>query len=126
MITRFGKELRKIRIDHGEILKDMAEKLQVTPSFLSSVEVGKKNVPVGWVDKIASMYNLTAKERDFLEELSEEAVTGLKMDLRNSTQPQRQAALVFARDFGTLTDDEANRIIKLLSKKNYKEGSDAT
>lgn len=72
------------------------------------------------------MYSLTARERDFLEELSEEAVTGLKMDLRNSTQPQRQAALVFARDFGTLTDDEANRIIKLLSKKNYKEGSDAT
>ena len=48
------------------------------------------------------------------------------MDLRNSTQSQREAALVFARDFGTLTDDEANRIIKLLSKKNYKEGSDAT
>ena len=47
MITRFGKELRKIRIDHGEILKDMAEKLQVTPSFLSSVEVGKKKCSDG-------------------------------------------------------------------------------
>lgn len=42
MITPIGKFLRKLRIDTGEILKDMAEKLHVSPSFLSAVENGKK------------------------------------------------------------------------------------
>lgn len=39
MVTAFGKFLRILR----EILKDMAEKLNVTSSFLSAVENGKKN-----------------------------------------------------------------------------------
>ncbi|WP_297202235.1 helix-turn-helix domain-containing protein [uncultured Flavonifractor sp.] len=124
MITRFGKELRKIRIEHGEILKDMAEKLCVTPSFLSSVEVGKKNVPGTWVEQISCMYDLGAAEKQHLKKLAEEAVTGIKMDLRNSTQPQRDAALVFARDFGSLTDEDASRIIEFLNNKKIKEASD--
>lgn len=123
MITRFGKELRKIRLEHGEILKDMAEKLQVTPSFLSSVEVGKKNVPAGWVETISSAYGLSEQSSEHLEALAKESVIGLKMDLRNSTQSQREAALVFARDFGSLTDAEAERIINLLNRKKQKGGS---
>ena len=35
MITAFGKFLRILRMDNGEILKTMAEKLEVTSSFLS-------------------------------------------------------------------------------------------
>ena len=42
MITAFGKFLRILRMDNGEILKTMAEKLEVTSSFLSAVENGKK------------------------------------------------------------------------------------
>ena len=33
MVTEFGKVLRKIRIDHGEILKQMADRLNVSSSF---------------------------------------------------------------------------------------------
>ena len=42
MITSLGRFLRKLRIDQGEILKDMADKLGVSVSFLSAVENGKK------------------------------------------------------------------------------------
>ena len=42
MLTSLGKFLRKIRIDNDEYLKDMADKLGVTVSFLSAVENGKK------------------------------------------------------------------------------------
>ena len=43
MITPFGKYLRKLRIDHDEKLKDMAAKLGVTGSYLSAVEIGKRD-----------------------------------------------------------------------------------
>lgn len=39
MLTKFGKELRKIRIENDEILKDMADKLNVTAAYLSAVEM---------------------------------------------------------------------------------------
>jgi transcriptional regulator with XRE-family HTH domain len=45
MLTEFGQYLRKIRIDCGDLLKDMADKLGVTSSYLSAVETGKRNVP---------------------------------------------------------------------------------
>ena len=45
MLTKFGKELRKIRIENDEILKDMADKLNVTAAYLSAVENGNRKVP---------------------------------------------------------------------------------
>ena len=42
MITPFGKSLRNIRMDRGMLLKDMAQDLDVTSSYLSAVEVGKQ------------------------------------------------------------------------------------
>ena len=45
MITEYGKFLRKLRIDQGQILKTMAEKLGVSSAFLSAVENGKKKIP---------------------------------------------------------------------------------
>ncbi len=43
MITNFGKFCRRLRIDNGELLYDMAKKLGVSSAFMSSVENGKKN-----------------------------------------------------------------------------------
>ncbi len=45
MLTEFGKAIRKIRLDKGEILKDMAKRLGISSAFLSAVENGRKNVP---------------------------------------------------------------------------------
>ena len=42
MLTALGRFLRKIRIDRNELLKDMADKLEVSASFLSAVENGKR------------------------------------------------------------------------------------
>uniref|UniRef100_UPI001ABAA4C7 helix-turn-helix domain-containing protein n=1 Tax=Bartonella taylorii TaxID=33046 RepID=UPI001ABAA4C7 len=58
MVTSFGKNLRKLRVDHSERLLDMAKKLDISVGFLSSVEIGKKSVPVGLEEKIIELYGL--------------------------------------------------------------------
>lgn len=65
MLTDFGRILRKIRIDCDEILKDMTEKLNVSAAYLSAVEMGKRNIPEHWVNKIAEFYNLSKDEKRF-------------------------------------------------------------
>ena len=50
MLTGFGKELRKLRIMAGELIRDMADKLEVTASYLSAVETGKRQVPNARID----------------------------------------------------------------------------
>ena len=50
------KYLRSIRIENGELLKDMADKLNMTASELSAIEHGKKEAPKGFMNKIESLY----------------------------------------------------------------------
>lgn len=114
MITEFGKLLRNIRMDRGEYLKDMAGKLGVTSSYLSSVENGNRSVPVKWIGQITEMYGLSKEESERLSNLAVDAGTSVRIDVRNSTSLQRQAALAFARNFQLISDEVANEIINLL------------
>lgn len=116
LITMFGRMLRKVRIDHGEVLKDMADRLNVSPSFISAVEAGKKKVPNGWVDEISDKYDLTVTEREQLSEAANASVPTVKINLFGSNERQREAALVFARDFDSLSDETASQIINLLKR----------
>ncbi len=59
MVTSFGKILRKLRVDHSERLLDMAKKLDISVGFLSSVEIGKKSVPIGLEERIIELYSLS-------------------------------------------------------------------
>ena len=58
-LTEYGKFIRKIRKDRGDTLLGMSKKMDITISFLSALEVGKKQVPIEYADKISQIYNLT-------------------------------------------------------------------
>lgn len=63
MKTNFGKFLAKLRVDHDERLSDMAKKLKVAASFLSTVENGKKMFPARFIAEICTLYNLDDKKK---------------------------------------------------------------
>ena len=65
-LTEFGKFLRKLRIDNGELLKDMAIKLNTTPAFLSMVETGRRSIPKKWEEEIEKIYSLSLKQKEEL------------------------------------------------------------
>lgn len=118
MITAFGKVLRKIRIDHNEILKDMADKLNVSSAFLSAVEVGRKSIPNTWCDTIANLYSLNSEEATELKTAADNSARSIKIDLSSSSFAQRNAALAFARRFDDIDDQTAEKILDLMSKSN--------
>ena len=51
-VTNLGKKLRKIRIDNDEISSDMARKLEISVSYLSAIENGKRNIPKDLAEKL--------------------------------------------------------------------------
>ena len=57
-VTTFGKVLRKLRIDHSEILGDMAKKLEISPAYLSAIENNGRVIPDDLIAKLAQKYNL--------------------------------------------------------------------
>lgn len=112
MLTKFGKQLRKIRIEGDEILKDMADKLGVTVAYLSAVENGKRAVPDSWVHIIVDKYGLDEEAEFELQKSAYENKTEIKISLED--EKKSDLALSFARKFKDLTDEEVKRIQNLL------------
>ena len=116
MLTSFGKTLRKIRIDHDELLKDMASKLGVTVAYLSAVENGKREVPDSWIDIISCKYGLADAEVVELQKCAYESKDNLRIDLNNVSVEERELALAFARSFKTLTEEEMKTLNEIFKR----------
>ena len=102
MITKFGKFCRKLRIDRGELLYDMASKLDVSTSFLSKVENGKKKPPVEWEQIIISKYGISGKELEDFQEAFFYAVNNDSIDISSMGISDKELMLSFARKFDSL------------------------
>ena len=116
MLTEFGKKLRILRLEHNELLKNLADTLKVSPAFLSAVENGKKNIPKDWHEKISAHYILNSKDREELLMAINTSNMSLMLDLHNKNNVGRTAAMVFARNFDSLSDETAKKIIDLFNK----------
>lgn len=116
MLTNFGKELRKIRIDHDELLKDMAKRLNVTVAYLSAVENGNREVPDSWIDILANSYQLSSEEKRSLQAFAYEDKNSLKIDLKNIEKEEKELALAFARTFKSLSDEELKKLTEFFNR----------
>lgn len=70
MLTPFGQEIRRLRIEHSHLLYDMAQYLGYQSSYLSSIETGKVPVPTDMISRIAEWYQLDAAEVAKLQNLA--------------------------------------------------------
>ena len=114
MITSVGRFLRKLRIDQGEILKDMANKLSVTASFLSAVENGKKKMPSAWNRQICELYNLNeAQQKEFTEAIAD-SETKIELDFSNVPTENRELAVAFARKYSDFDERQIKKLLSIL------------
>lgn len=116
MLTSVGKFLRKLRIDNGEILKDMASVLMVSPAFLSAVENGKKRMPSTWHAKLQEHYKLTIEQMEELKKAVLESADTVAINIKNATMGTRELALSFARQFDSLDEETCKKLFDILSK----------
>lgn len=118
MFSEFGKYLRTLRINNGELLKDMANNLQVSSAFLSAVETGKKSIPTDWHTKIVSLYKLSNSESKKLQQSIDNSVLSAKLNFTNANSKSIGVALQFARKFNekSISDKTLDDIMKLLKK----------
>lgn len=112
--TFFGKALFGIRLDHDEVMRDMADKLGVSVAYLSAVERGKKPVPSSWPVRIASLYDLKPEKVQYLENMSKMSPTNLKIDLKDCSAFQRAIAYAFAESLPKMSDETAKNILEML------------
>ncbi|MDD4315722.1 MAG: helix-turn-helix transcriptional regulator [Clostridia bacterium] len=115
MLSEYGKILRKVRIDSGELLNDMAVKLGVSPALLSYIENGKREIPQGLTETAITRYNLASGLAEQLRAAETQSKKMVKVELSPSVSVEkRQTALLFARTFNNMNDDVLAKIRVLL------------
>lgn len=118
MLTPVGRFLRKLRIDQGEILKNMSDKLGVSVSFLSAVENGKKKMPAVWNGKICELYGLDVAHREEFTAAIAATEESIEMKLASVSQGKRELAVFFARTFSDIDEAQVEAIRKILQGGN--------
>ena len=61
-MTKFGIFIRKLRLDRGILLRDMAKDLGISQAYLSGMETGNKDIPQSLADHIIRVYNLSIEQ----------------------------------------------------------------
>jgi transcriptional regulator with XRE-family HTH domain len=113
-MTPFGIANRKLRLDKGLRLLDLAKKLGLSSSFISAVETGKKPIPAGYVASVIRALGLTEPEAHELQKAADRSKTVVDVDglLGN----QRELVAAFARKLDDLPPEFLDEIKKRVFK----------
>lgn len=61
--TELSKYLKILRVQNNETQSDMAKSIGITAAYLSSIEAGKRTLPIDFEDKIINLYHLDDQEK---------------------------------------------------------------
>lgn len=116
MITELGKQLRILRIENNQLLKDMSGKLGITPAYLSSIENGKRRPTKEIIHKLFISYDFDEKEKNSILESYYKTIESIEFSSKNASEEQLNLGLAFAREFNKLDSEDIDKIMKILSK----------
>jgi len=115
MITEFGKLLRIIRVNSGDSAKEMAQKLNMSPSYLSTIENGKRNIPPDMEQLLISAYKLSERDKEKLRKAMVASSETVKIDLTDLADKKKH--VIFEITKGNLDEDTIDQLCKIIEGK---------
>ena len=110
--------LKLLRLRNGdERLSDMAKKLEVSASYLSTVENEKRNMTDKLYRKIVQTYALNKDEADQLSVLRQLASKNINISMDDLDDEKKKTVVKFLSSLDSLSEDEMEKINLLLTKK---------
>ena len=114
MLSPFGTVIRSARIQTSTTLTQLANYLNVSVSFLSAVENGRKPVPSTWRGKAEKFFSQYGLHTDFSKEI---ALSSKQINLDGlPTQTANVLSRVSAVNFHKLSDDSVKEFLEFLNK----------
>lgn len=121
MLTPFGREVRKLRIDHEPPmrLKDLANLVDVSSAYLSCIETGTKAASPSLVDKVADALGVDPNKRRELHRLASESTKTVQLDLSEQPTRHKDLAMTFARRFASLNESQVDDLLKIIERDEH-------
>lgn len=117
MLTALGKELRKLRIDRGVNMLQMATALGMSSAMLSAVETGRKKTPGDFIDRLVRGYPELEAEMERYVALVNLANREVRVSLEEASESDAELVTELARRFSDLTDNQKEGLRNLLKRR---------
>lgn len=119
MLSPFGKAVRSARIKTSTTLTQLAHYLNVSVSFLSAVENGRKTVPSSWRGKAEAFFSQHGLPVDFSKEI---ALSAKQINLESlPTQTAQVLSRVSAVNFQELPEENVKEFLEVLNRLEEKQ-----
>lgn len=119
MLTPFGIAARKLRLDKGMRLLDLAHRMGCSAAFISAIETGRKPIPEGYVVKVGRAMELAQAELRDLERAADQTRIDVRLD--NLPAQQRELVAAFARRLDDIPADVMKALKKVVLKSLFGE-----
>lgn len=114
--TELKKFLLIIRIKNNENLEKMAEKLNISVSYLSMIESGKRKVRGNFVKTFLNKYKLSKKEQAEFEKAILDTDLEISFNLKELNDSQKKLTLLFMSKIKKIKPDALKEIEKIIEK----------
>ena len=122
-MTPFGEAVRRLRARKGVSQKEMAEALNVSPSYLSALEHGKRGLPTfDLLQRIAGYFNIIWDEAEELFLLARSSDPRVVIDTSGLPPEYTEFANRLARRIRELDSAEIARLSALLENGGKDDG----
>lgn len=111
-VTKFGLLLRELRFKNGMRLFDMAKRLDISSSYLSAVELGKKKITNELVENLKLLFNEDKETQDRIDITAAKTKKEVSFNLENANDLDQSLILSFARKYKEMNDEEKENQIK--------------
>ncbi|WP_460449867.1 helix-turn-helix domain-containing protein [Alsobacter sp. SYSU BS001988] len=124
-MTPFGERLRALRAERGLALKDMAEALGVTPTYLSALEHGRRGRPNwGFVQRVIQYFNIIWDDAEDLLRLADLSHPRITVDTAGLAPAATRLANRLARCVGDLDGADLAAIDAILDRAQKRSRPD--
>jgi transcriptional regulator with XRE-family HTH domain len=120
-MTPFGERMRKLRAERGITLKEMADAIGVSSSYLSALEHGKRGRP-GWhlIQRILSFFNIIWDDAEEVVRLARISHPRIAIDTAGLNPRATELANRLADEIGKLDPAVIEEMISALDRKRQK------
>jgi transcriptional regulator with XRE-family HTH domain len=110
-MTEFGKLLRKVRIETDEMCREMADKFDMSPAYLSAIERGNRNIPIRLLDFVEREYGI---EKEVLFDAFIKSKNEVDICLKSLDTNKLEMVILLKDKMASLDDEKVRQIIEIL------------
>jgi transcriptional regulator with XRE-family HTH domain len=117
-MKQFGRYLRELREKSGKRIKDLANEVEWTSVYVSDIELGRRNPPSP--QKIRQIAAILGADPKTLLDLADREKKRVVLDLDEESPDRMEVALMLARSWDGLDDEEIRDMKTILNRRLVK------